>query len=845
LLYKTENIVLYAGILGLVIFLIMSPAIDLHSGINIGESREVTEERAAGLARDLGLDDTGLRYITMRRQHERFFNRLSEELPAGPVLSPAVANRTTYPLSGWHVFLSRVTTTPGMYTSEYQFFEALGSLFLSIDDHQRVRYAIVGSRVKISATACDEPETIAERLLFDSFGYDSRFYRITDPGGGTDTTDIGPGQTGDDAGINELRITYEKVSRSVPGPARLDLVLAINGSTGNGPALCTFSEFTARYFDGDNHAVPGASGEFDLFSPILITYAFTVLVVIFVLVVGIRQIFRGRVEWRRGLLLGLLVGLAYFLWSWLYLQATYYRIFSAELVLVDNISNAVFGLIYGFIICISYIAWESVSRENNLRDVQVIDSVWGARFFHRETGRAIMSGYAVAGLMLALLAAGLFAFGAVYMHYDSAFQPLREASTLVPSLSSALNIWMVTLVAGFIGYGVVVNYIRVRIGRKWLFYALAGLFTGLMFMYLSRVVLTSAGAWPELMIFFFAGIPLLFGFLYSGLMSVLFAMWALQLTLKISPYLGSPDTEILVHGLVLLALLVIPLIHGIMAYFYGGRITDGAVYIPEYEQKLARQLRFEREFEIAKSSQHALMPKKAPGLPGLDVQGFFIPSYEVGGDFYDYSVQYNSDGEPKALAVAVADVSGKSIKAAFGAIYTSGLLLSRMSNDSPEQVLREANRLLYQKTDAVTFITCQVCRFDLHTRVMRVANTGHCPPMIRRGNDVIELDLPAPRYPLGMRPDVPYGYADVQLQPGDVFLLYSDGLPEARNRSGERLEFDGLRDLLARIDTGSLDAAGICDHIRKTILTWSDYELADDTTVVCVKIPLLKTGLTT
>lgn len=306
--------------------------------------------------------------------------------------------------------------------------------------------------------------------------------------------------------------------------------------------------------------------------------------------------------------------------------------------------------------------------------------------------------------------------------------------------------------------------------------------------------------------------------------------------IMLPPYLDSGSSDIFTQGIGLILLFVLPLSHGLLTYLYGTSLPDESEYIPEYEQKLARQKRFEREFEIAKSSQHALMPKNAPDLAGIDVQGFFIPSFEVGGDFYDYMVQVDDQNRPGALSVAVADVSGKSIKAAFSAIFTSGLLLSRMRNDPPEQVLRQANPLLYQKTDSQTFITCQVCTYDLSTRLLRVANAGHCPPVIKRGELIFEMDLPHPKLPLGIRPDVPYTAAEYTLESGDLLLLYSDGLPEARNRNGGRLEFGGVRSMLSELDTGKMTAAQICDHIRKKILTYSDYELGDDTTVVCIKV---------
>ncbi|TVQ11594.1 MAG: hypothetical protein EA364_10025 [Balneolaceae bacterium] len=822
MLYKSDHIVFYAGVLGLIIYLIMRPSIDLHSGVSIQQGREEVEQRMSELALDLGVDTGPYVVFATRMQDAALFARLQDSVFTNTNLTPSMANRATYPLSGWHVFLSRITDAPGVFPSEHHFFENLGILFFNIDDHLRVRHAEVHPSVDSGPWKIEDPVELASHIIFDQFGYEGRFYRLL------------PDEMAGIAGEGSIRLIYEKIARGSAGPEFLEITLDIHN--GAGSETFGFRKFRTRYYNNESYMLRGSNQSFDAFNPVLLGYAANMLVVFVILFIGIRQIFRGRVEWRRGLSLGLLVAVAYFMWAFLFLQPTYYRLFSPQLVFVDQISNAVTGLVFGFYVCIGYIAWESISREHNIKDIRIFDTVWQARFFHADTGKAILSGYAVAGILLAILSAGLFAFGAVFTQYDSALQAIREPSSLIPAVSAGLNVWMTAVIIGFVNFGVIVNYLRIKIRKAAVFIPVASLFTGFMFMLLSRIVTTTAGFWQELIIFSAAGLPLLICYLYFGLMSVLFSAWAVKLMIMLPPFLDSGSSDVFTNGLILLLLFILPLLHGILTYLYGSRLPEDAVYIPEYEQKLAKQLRFEREFEIAKSSQHALMPKNAPELPGIDVQGFFIPSFEVGGDFYDFSVQVDENNKPKALAIAVADVSGKSIKAAFSAIFTSGLLLSGMRNNTPEQVLRQANPLLYQKTDAQTFITCQVCTYNMGTGILRVANAGHCPPLIKRGGEIIEMKLPAPKYPLGVRPDVPYTAVEIILERGDVLFLYSDGLPEARNREGDRMEFEGVRKILTDLDTGSLGSAEICDHIRRTILTYSDYELADDTTVVCLKV---------
>jgi sigma-B regulation protein RsbU (phosphoserine phosphatase) len=241
-------------------------------------------------------------------------------------------------------------------------------------------------------------------------------------------------------------------------------------------------------------------------------------------------------------------------------------------------------------------------------------------------------------------------------------------------------------------------------------------------------------------------------------------------------------------------------------------------------------MRIEKEFQIAKDSQFALMPKSAPICTDSEVKGFFIPSYEVGGDFFDYQTVGDE------LMITVVDVSGKAMKAAFSAIFTSGLLLSRVTSKHPAQVLTDINPMLHERTDKQTFITCLLARYDFTSRVFRFANAGHCRPLLKRAGSVQYLNAPLPRFPLGFRSEVTYAETEFQLQPGDVVMLYSDGLPEARNPKGVLYDYPGMERLLGDIDTTSLSAEQICEVIRQEILTFSNYDLADDMTVVVLKV---------
>lgn len=208
----------------------------------------------------------------------------------------------------------------------------------------------------------------------------------------------------------------------------------------------------------------------------------------------------------------------------------------------------------------------------------------------------------------------------------------------------------------------------------------------------------------------------------------------------------------------------------------------------------------------------------------------------MGGDYFDYVLSKDEEGKATALTMTVVDVSGKAMRAAMPAVFTSGLLLAKMKTDLPDVILSDVAEPIFNRTDKRTFITCAIARFDMVENHMIVANAGHCKPILKRNGVADFIQTPDPKLPLGFKPDIEYGAHSFKVKKGDVFLLYSDGLPEAENEQGERFGFDEVPRLLEEIDTEILTAQEIAQEIKRTVQTYSNFKLADDTTVICLKV---------
>ncbi len=246
------------------------------------------------------------------------------------------------------------------------------------------------------------------------------------------------------------------------------------------------------------------------------------------------------------------------------------------------------------------------------------------------------------------------------------------------------------------------------------------------------------------------------------------------------------------------------------------------------EEQQAR-IRLQEELRLAHDIQAQLLPTETPRLAGYDIAGSSLPAQGVGGDYYDF---ISMDGD--RLAICLGDVAGKGMPAA---LLMSNLQASvrgqSLVGASPAACLNHSNTLLYQSTDDEKFATCFYGILDAREHRLLYSNAGHERPyMISTGGERSALD--AGGLVLGVMPGVTYPEASVDLGPGELFLLYSDGITEAMN---EREEEFGLERLLEVVtehhDEESADVlqailAAVDAHAGKA-------PVSDDRTIVVVR----------
>jgi predicted ester cyclase len=210
------------------------------------------------------------------------------------------------------------------------------------------------------------------------------------------------------------------------------------------------------------------------------------------------------------------------------------------------------------------------------------------------------------------------------------------------------------------------------------------------------------------------------------------------------------------------------------------------------EQEMRERERVEQELRVARSIQQASLPKEVPELEGWQINPYYRPAREVGGDFYDFFELPNGH-----LGLVVGDATGKGVPAALVMASARSMLraVAQASDYSPGDVLRRVNDSLVTDIPPNMFVTCFCAILDPERARLSYANAGHDLPYLHRNGDAEELR--ARGMPLGLMPGMSYEEKEILLDVGDIALLYSDGLVEAHDPKGEMFGFPRLRALVA------------------------------------------------
>ena len=244
-----------------------------------------------------------------------------------------------------------------------------------------------------------------------------------------------------------------------------------------------------------------------------------------------------------------------------------------------------------------------------------------------------------------------------------------------------------------------------------------------------------------------------------------------------------------------------------------------------------RQMEIEEDLRLAARVQRSLAPKSVT-WDRVSVDAFFHPVHSIGGDF---ALVNSVDHEQ--LGLLVCDVSGHGIGSALVANRIYSETTAHLQSGMPFVDMFEAlNRFLIDEIDSSgMFVTVAAARIDTHRRRMLFAGAGHPPAMIaRRGESPILLESRS--MVLGALPDAVdvTTSIDVQLQPDDRVILYTDGITEVFNSRGEMLGIEGVQEIVHR--TSSLPLEHMKQGILDGVAAWREGPPTDDVSLMLVHV---------
>ncbi|MEX2435911.1 MAG: PP2C family protein-serine/threonine phosphatase [Balneolaceae bacterium] len=294
---------------------------------------------------------------------------------------------------------------------------------------------------------------------------------------------------------------------------------------------------------------------------------------------------------------------------------------------------------------------------------------------------------------------------------------------------------------------------------------------------------------------------------------------------------NSPDSSVFYTVIIVM---ITGFIYGVFGIYKGRSIRELPKFVPEYIDELAQEERIKQELQIARKVQQSFLPIRTPELKGLEIAAVCKPAYETGGDYYDFISL-----DEHRMAVAIGDVSGKGIEAAFYMTFTKGVLHA-LCNDfkSTIDVLIKANNLFSRNARRGTFISLIFGVMDSESANFRFSRAGHNPLLYYKKSERKLTEYQPEGIGLGLAPQHIFenhiSEMSIDLKSGDILVLFTDGVVEATSKTDD---FYGDKRLHSLIENyNELGAEELLNRIIDDLVHFGDQaNQHDDMTLLIIK----------
>jgi serine phosphatase RsbU (regulator of sigma subunit) len=237
------------------------------------------------------------------------------------------------------------------------------------------------------------------------------------------------------------------------------------------------------------------------------------------------------------------------------------------------------------------------------------------------------------------------------------------------------------------------------------------------------------------------------------------------------------------------------------------------------------------ELEMARQVQLSILPREIPNVSGLEITGRYLPMSSVAGDFYDFLVV-----DDKHLGILIADVSGHGLPSALiASMLQNALAWERPHASDPGQVLSGLNRAINGRFDT-HFVTAAYLFVDLENGTVKYSGAGHPPLLLWQAKLQHATEYVENGFMLGPFPDASYTSVSFPLEQGDRVVMFTDGVTEAKNSSGDEFGVEGVRRILE--SKHCLSPGRFVDALLYGLSGWSEHAIgssqSDDITLLVI-----------
>ncbi len=468
---------------------------------------------------------------------------------------------------------------------------------------------------------------------------------------------------------------------------------------------------------------------------------------------------------------------------------------------------------------------DSVTRQYWPSQLKTWDLIRRGMFKNKPVGWAIVRAVSIGAILAGVFSILINFFPTLYIRSDILF---FEGTYSISPLANIIITLLLGLSFVLVCFLIVGNQLYALTSKKWIIPFVSGLIFAV-------IDIVPMGIEPPLIEFFLNFIlGLLIGVFYIHFDFLTIALGFfifLNFITTSKGWLvsGSPDAPIFL-GFVLTMITL----SGTALYFLivGDEKDHLPDYVPEYIEDLAKEERVKQELDIARNVQTAFLPNTTPDLTDFDSAAVCYPAHETGGDYYDIICL-----DDERAAIAIGDVSGKGIQAAFYMTFIKGVIHSLCSIfPSPKMMLFRVNKLFNQHATRGTFISMIYGVLNSTDKTFTYIRAGHNPMLYKTNGEVKWMQ------PRGVAIGMSKGEAfnevmeeeTIQLKKGDVLVLYTDGITEAQNEEGEFYDEKRLFKLIKREKTNS--SKELRDLIIEDVRTFIGGALQyDDMTLVVIK----------